>query len=295
MSTFLIIELSSIILFTIYFYHAKRNFNLKFLFLALLYAFIFENLSLILFADVEGGYFYNENFLFFIHKTPLFIILLWSIILYSSYSIIKKIYHSSSFLFLVPLYVLALDIIMDIVAVQMGLWTWIGFETYNGFFSVPASNYIGWLLTSFFFVLTWEKLRNKGKLLFIQPFLAYSLFVLSILPLHLLKINFFDNNLWMQYLVFFLLVALFVVLFIFYFVIARRSSSDDVAIFVDNSKHDYALFIIRIFIYSFSFFGLIFLDLYKNIFISLVFFLVLYFEYIIARKYNLFSKQKTLN
>ena len=163
MSIFLIIELASIILFTIYFIHAKRNFNLKFLFLALFYAFLFENLSIIFFAGVEGGYYYNDNFSLSIHKTPLFIVLLWSLILYSSYQIIRNVVGRDSFIFLLPIYVLALDIVMDVVAVRMNLWTWIGFEVYSGFFSVPASNYIGWLLTSFFFIFTWEKLKEKKK------------------------------------------------------------------------------------------------------------------------------------
>ncbi len=273
MSIFPIIELSAIILFAIYFYHAR---NIKFLLLALLYAFIFENLSIIFFAGVEGGYYYNDNFLFFIHKTPLFIVLLWSLILYSSYEIIGKIFNKKQALFLIPLYVLSLDIVMDVIAVKLNLWTWIGFEDYNVFFSVPASNYIGWLLTSFFFVFTWEKLKNKGKLLFLQPFLAYLLFVLSILPLHFLKINFFDDNLYWQYTVLFLLVLLFLVLFIF----QKQDKSKQ------NSKSDYLLFLVRIFIHGFSFLGLIFLALYHYLLISFVFCLVLFFEYIIFRKFR---------
>ena len=284
MSIFLAIELSSIILFTIYLIHAYRRdallgrlLNTKFLFLALLYAFIFEDVSITLFAGQSGGYFYNENFFFFIHNTPLFICLFWASILYSSYQIIQKIANKKQASFLIPLYALSLDIIMDIVAVKLNLWTWIGFESYSGFLSVPASNYLAWLLLPFAFIFTWEKLKivktpYQGVSAFLQPIAAFLLFLILTLPLFALKTLLFDTNILGQFLLVASVVTLFAILSIYF-----QNN-------FQNKKTDLSLFIIRLFIHTFSLLGIIWLDLYRDILILAIFCLVLFFEYIIIRR-----------
>ncbi len=270
---FQLITLLSLIIFVIYLLDAIKTKQTHLLFLAIIFATLFENASVILSAGQAGGYFYNQNFNLFIYKTPLFIILLWSVIVYSTQQIIGRTFNSKTFLFLAPIYILSLDIVLDQVATRLGLWTWIGFESYEGLFSVPAANYIGWMLLPFFFFVTYEKLKNK-KYFIIQPFVAFLLYLLFSLPLYILKINFFNDNVFVQFCILIIIVIIFVILASHYY--QKKESTIQ-----KNPK----LFVVRIFLHLFSISGIFYLGLATNYFLWLLICFIFVFEFWIYRKY----------
>lgn len=285
MTIYVFLEIAAGLLFLYYFNHARVNQKLDFMFLVFLFAVLVENLSIVIFAGREGGYVYNTNFNLFTFETPLFVILFWVSIIYSAYLLVDRIAGSErQFLFLTPVYVMIMDIVMDVVATSMGLWTWIGFESGDGFYGVPASNYLGWLLISFSFILVYRGLylpkKNKlkayyTKALYIStPFLAIALFLAIMWPLYKLKCVFelCDKS---QYFLCLPVLILFVILAIGSF----RKPKDR------PRRKEILLFNIRVFLHLFSLFGLIYLDLYKELSLIIVFSLILIIEAYILYRY----------
>ena len=279
------LELSSVAIFLIYLHHAWKNKNLPFIFSATILALLVEDIFISLFAHETGGYVYSNSFNLVLHNTPIFIILFWASIIYSSYFLLKDRVSQKQFYFLMPLSVLSLDIVMDIVAVDFGLWTWFGFENYQGILSIPPANYLAWLLLPFCFVITWDHLgppllrRGEGLgvgLKFLQPFLAFLLFLALNLPLFYLKKCTCDTNLVGQWSIFLLALLIFIVLSI-----ARKGK--EIPSF-QTKKPKGSLCLVRLYIHIFSLIGLIYLDLFWDSKILLIVLLILVFEILLIRK-----------
>lgn len=122
-----------------------------------------------------GGYYYSSQFIFDIYKVPLFIILSWGIIILNAYLIATRLTNKVAKLFLIPILVLMVDLALEFFAVKNGYWTWIGYETTQGLFGVPTSNFISWMLITIFLVFCYEELKEK----WIVPIAAYILFVMA--------------------------------------------------------------------------------------------------------------------
>lgn len=130
----------------------KNNRKLILLILSVIYALLFENINIYLSKGHPGSYFYNPGFVFYVWNTPLFVALAWAILIYTAM-------HLSDLLriktmakpFLDALIVVMIDLMLDVVAVRQGIWTWIGTSQVQGWFGVPADNFIGWLFAVFMF------------------------------------------------------------------------------------------------------------------------------------------------
>jgi hypothetical protein len=268
------IEVISFFIFAFYFYKAWKNRDLSLLFVSALFAFIFENLGVILSAGMSGGYYYSESFRFFLLQTPLFVILLWSVIIYSSYRIIKALVSGPSLFFLASLYVLMLDIVLDQMATKLGFWTWIGFERYQGLYSVPAPNYIGWLILPLIFLAIWDYWRGR-RWRYLTPFLASIVYMIVVLPFYLIKVRFFDHDPRLQYGILFFFLATVSALGVYFFEKGDRFY-----------PRDWTLFLVRFLLHLFS---LIFLIINFN---SGLIWLAIVFAFIIALEALVFWEYK---
>lgn len=173
--------------------HDKKYVSL--LIFAIIYAIIFENGNILLSQNKTGGYYYNDNFMFFIYDLPLFVALAWAIIIYTSKRIADSLpIKEFSKLFAASLLVLLIDLAIDVVAIRLGYWTWIGYSFTDGFFGVPADNFIGWLLVSFTFFLlndlvVKDKFFGKENLFkhFLTTLLSYFIFLVFFIPISSLE------------------------------------------------------------------------------------------------------------
>src|SRR3989338_1684184 len=146
------IDLTIILAFLFCTYVAYRLKELLFLSMACIFAFLFENLHVYLFAGKEGGYYYATQTLMIL-QTPLYVILSWGLLLFTSWMLVsmftnKKVHH----IFLVPLITLLIDLALDPFAIRAGLWTWIGYLPHEGYFGVPAGNFLAWLIIAWSFM-----------------------------------------------------------------------------------------------------------------------------------------------
>lgn len=197
--SFLLPEIGIILLFlgcVIYVSKYDRKY-INLLLFATLYAIIFENFNILLSHGKTGGYYYNKNFTFFLFNLPLFVALSWGIIIYTSKRIADSLpMKEFSKIFAASLLVLLVDLAIDVVAIRLDYWTWIKYSFTEGFFGVPANNFIGWLLISFTFFLliyVFEK-NNFGKVNLFKYFIAtiasYFLFLIIFTPINFIETSF---------------------------------------------------------------------------------------------------------
>lgn len=157
--------------------------NLLFFIFSGLYAILFENINVLLSKNIVGGYFYNPRFSFFILDTPLFIVFSWAIIIYGAKKI-TEFWPITKFAqpFTASLLVLMIDLSLDTVAIRLNFWTWRGYSLTDGFWGVPANNFLGWLLVSFTFFAVYQnsdKIKKEiNRLLFTLVFSFVSFLLL---------------------------------------------------------------------------------------------------------------------
>ncbi len=164
----------------------KKDFLAGFeMFAATIYGLLLE-IGNIYFAHT---YYYNPGFRLMIYGVPMVIGCGWAIIIYSIMSLNNRFKLNMTRLSLLDaLSAMLLDVVIDPVAVHMGLWHWqISFN--KEFFGVPYENLFAWLAVVFCFSFTIRYLRKsklkKQYLLFIKifsPLIAYValLFILSV-------------------------------------------------------------------------------------------------------------------
>jgi len=122
----------------------------------LIYSLIFSGIFELL-GVLSKGYTYNQNFSFAIFHVPLFIILSWSIILVTSYTLVSKITnHRLTKAFICALSVISVDLVFEASSVALGLWKWNTFSSIL-YANINPYNFIGWLLVSFLFIYFYEK------------------------------------------------------------------------------------------------------------------------------------------
>jgi hypothetical protein len=268
------IDLGLILFFLIAICIAKKYKKLDILFYSTLFALLFENLNIILFHSTTGSYFYSNNFIM-IFKVPLFVILSWGIIILTSFIIAEKITKDKfKMIFLIPLLTIILDLAFESSAIANNLWTWNAI-IYNGFLTIPAENFIGWLLVSFSFSLSYMYLKQNYKWLSI--FLSYILFILfTIIPFTISELFSLSNI--GKMILFFILSLIF--LFVFFYKLKYEK--------IKNIKKEYIVIIL--FRISFYIFPLLFMnswiyDIYALIiyFISLIIEIIIH--YIIIKRY----------
>ncbi|MEM5878776.1 MAG: carotenoid biosynthesis protein [Candidatus Aenigmatarchaeota archaeon] len=267
---FILIELGIIGLFLVtLFYILKKDKNEFYLFLlSFAYAIFFENINILLSLGKTGSYFYNENFALYIFHVPVFVVMSWSIIIYSSKKIAQNLpIKWFSVIFVAPLLVLLVDLSIDIVAIRLFYWYWIGYEFNEGFFGVPANNYLGWLFVSFTFYATYDFFKNKKINSFIKSIvilaLSYAIFLFIFLTIDSINMYFnFDKS--QQ----FITLSFFIIMFLSFIRIEKKAI-----------KSELFPFVIRLPFYLFGLISIIAFKLYtENITILWISILFILFE-----------------
>ncbi|HLC85667.1 MAG TPA: carotenoid biosynthesis protein [Candidatus Nanoarchaeia archaeon] len=261
----------------------KDKYKLKIFLLALVYATIFENLNILLSEGKAGGYFYNPNFLLFLFDTPLFVIISWALIILSSMLISNNLPIKEKFKpFSDALLILAIDLSVDVVAIRHNLWFWNEYSLNEGFFGIPANNFIGWLLVAFVFCLAFRLLENsryKEKIFLhsILPFISYAgflfLFYFATFTEQALRLDKFTEL---------FLVLFLVILFLTITLIEKTKKKT-------KAENKQLISIIRIPFHFYAFMGIFTLKLYNEWLILNIVLFVLIVDLII----NYFTKQKS--
>jgi hypothetical protein len=122
---------------------------------AAIYAVLFEYGNMWRYANTPGGYHYHPHSWFLIlGEVPLYIPLAWGFILATSRRLTD---HLPLRPWARPcsdaLLALLIDLSLDAVAIRHEFWYWHGVSLTEGFFGVPADNFLGWLLVSYTFSL----------------------------------------------------------------------------------------------------------------------------------------------
>ena len=218
----LIIEFTILILYSLTIYTAKKIKKLDLLLLATLFAVIFENIHAVIFKNIEGGYFYDTSFLL-IYKTPLFVILAWGMIIFISYLIATKLTKTKlQRLFLTPLLAVLIDFAIDPFAVKIGYWTWIGYLPTEGFFGVPALNFIAWYLVTLSFLTTYEYLPIKNKIIKYISIIPISYIIFAII-MNLLVIPRALLNFQKEYDIYALIIFFIITILLFIYTLKKKT------------------------------------------------------------------------
>lgn len=145
------------------FYVAWRIRKIDFLVYITVFAVVFENLNVWLFASSGAGYFYSGDFLFYIFETPLFVFLDWAILVFGAYLVSLRLKMSErSRVFFIPVFVVIVDFVIEGVSVALGFWTWSDVVSGANIFSlIPASNFAGWLGVVLGFMVCYEFLERR--------------------------------------------------------------------------------------------------------------------------------------
>lgn len=137
-------------------HYAQNRKKMLLLVLAFVYAAIFENVNMILARGNSITYFYNPSFAMYLWHAPLAIIMLWTVMIYTSMHLsdmlkLKTLVRPFADVLLILVMVMSLGV----VAVRQTIWVWDAFAHNSGWFGVPADYLIAWvflvLMFSFLF------------------------------------------------------------------------------------------------------------------------------------------------
>lgn len=147
---FTVFELGAILSFLYILYSERKHGQaIEVLLLAFFYGIILETLNIYM----SGAYFYSDNFYFDLLNIPLAIGAGWAIVYYLANEISQKFglkWWQSPFL--MALIALSYDLVIDVVAIRLGFWSWhISFN--EEWFGVPYENFFGWLVVIWVFAM----------------------------------------------------------------------------------------------------------------------------------------------
>lgn len=131
-----------------------------------LYALVFEHFNMLRYAHSRGGYHYHPlSWLFVLGDVPLYIPLAWAFIVATSRSLSDHLVRTGwRKPFCDALLALLIDVSLDVVAIRLRFWFWHGVGQNDGFFGVPADNFLGWLLVTFTFCALTRWLWSGARL-----------------------------------------------------------------------------------------------------------------------------------
>ncbi len=182
---------------------------------------VFEILSALVFgllleignSHLGHTYTYSSGFAFQLFNVPIAIGIYWALIIYSV-MLLSDQYHLPWTIrpFMDALTAITLDLYMDVVAVHLGLWTWV-IPQNQEWYGIPFDNLAGWIFVviSFSFIIRFIRTLNLKRelsriLLILSPLLAYlglmlllSIYAfLSFLPYALNNWGQWGNNTYVQ-------------------------------------------------------------------------------------------------
>ena len=140
-------------------------------------------------------YHYSPDFLLTIDRAPIVIGLTWALILAGAMRITDALGVRRRWApFVDAILALSLDLAFDAIAIRIGLWTWRGLGSTDGWFGVPAGNFYAWLWVTFAFSLVTRLLRDAAAgsprrelLQLAVPIPAYAILLAGLMPFSFLK------------------------------------------------------------------------------------------------------------
>ena len=154
------------------------------LFIAVLYGWVLETLDMWIF----GSYHYGPGTWWWIRDVPLYIPLLWALILHASMELSDRLgLPVWARPFADGLLALLIDIAIDAIAIRVGLWHW-AIPLNEGWFGVPAGNLCAWMWVAAWYgaitrLVRW-RIAQRGEPRWhalLVPVVAYAGLILSLI------------------------------------------------------------------------------------------------------------------
>jgi hypothetical protein len=140
-------------------------------------------------------YHYADAWVLAIDRAPIVIGLSWALIIAGAMRITDALGVRRRWApFVDSLLAISLDLAFDAIAIRMGLWTWRGVGSADGWFGVPAGNFYAWLFVTwaFSFMSRWlrDATASRRDLEWLQlavPIPAFILLLVSLVPFTILQ------------------------------------------------------------------------------------------------------------
>ncbi|MDW8035257.1 MAG: carotenoid biosynthesis protein [Candidatus Korarchaeum sp.] len=131
--------------------------------------FIFEYIGLKV-GFPFGSYSYLKFQGFTFHGVPIPVIIAWGVYAYTCYLAASYLTSGRLKLLAAPLLMVLLDLALDPVMVELGLWKW---YARGDWFGVPLSNYLGWFTISAISIGLYTLITKRRDLRVKLPYYAY--------------------------------------------------------------------------------------------------------------------------
>jgi len=139
-------------------------------------------------------YHYSSDWILAIDRAPVVIGLTWALIIAGAMRLTDALGVRRRYApFVDAVLAISLDLAFDAIAIRMGLWTWRGIGSTEGWFGVPAGNFYSWLIVILAFSSLTRWLRDtaarRRALEWLQlavPLPAFGLLLAGILPFAIL-------------------------------------------------------------------------------------------------------------
>lgn len=140
-------------------------------------------------------YHYSADFVLALDRAPLLIGLTWALIIAGAMRITDALGVRRRYAPVVDsVLAIMLDLAFDAVAIRVGLWTWRGVPSTDGWFGVPAGNFYAWLFVTLAFSLLTRWLRDASRevpsrdwLQLLVPLPAFAILLVGLVPFSALK------------------------------------------------------------------------------------------------------------
>ena len=140
-------------------------------------------------------YHYSPDFVLALDRAPLLIGLTWALIIAGAMRITDALGVRRRYAPVVDsVLAIMLDLAFDAVAIRVGLWTWRGVPSTDGWFGVPAGNFYAWLFVTLAFSLLTRWLRDASRespsrewLQLLVPLPAFAILLVGLVPFSALK------------------------------------------------------------------------------------------------------------
>jgi hypothetical protein len=135
-------------------------------------------------------YHYSTDWILAVDRAPIVIGLTWALIIAGAMRLTDALGVRRRYApFVDAVLALSLDLAFDAIAIRMGLWTWRGIGSTDGWFGVPAGNFYSWLFVTLAFSSLTRWLRQaaagRPRLEWLQlavPLPAFGLLLAGIVP-----------------------------------------------------------------------------------------------------------------
>jgi Carotenoid biosynthesis protein len=144
---------------------------------------------------IFATYHYSPDFTVTLDRAPMIIGLTWALIIAGAMRITDALGVRRRYApFVDSVLAIMLDLAFDAVAIRMGMWSWIGVGSHQGWFGVPAGNFYAWLFVPLGFTALSRWLREaaeaRPRLAWLQlavPIPSFGVLLAGLMPFILAK------------------------------------------------------------------------------------------------------------